>query len=117
MGAAVIQQVELDIPATAYPLPVELAGVERQLLTALNNWEVRRLERLGAAGNDGQQLSRIAVFESIEEDPADASALVAVGQTEVLVAARLEAAVVARVVPVAGLFVDRVEVASVSSNR
>src|SRR5207244_2520925 len=79
--AAVVQQVELDVPAAAEQLEPPLPLRVRQRLAAADDRQVRVQERLAGVADKGERLFEIAL-DVIEEDAADAARLVAVRQKE-----------------------------------
>ena len=110
LGAAVVDQVELDVPAASEQLPLALGVPVAVVLVLLQDGDVGGQHSLGARLHEQEGLLLAGRVDIVEEDATDATSFSAVLHREVVVAPGLEAAVVAGVVLVACLFQRRVEV-------
>src|SRR5581483_10410972 len=108
-GAAVVEQVELDVAAAAQELELPLAIAVRVGAAAARDRQVRVEERLARVAHEREVALGIA-HELIEEQPAHAARLAAVREVEVLVAPFLEARVELGVVAIAHRLPAAVEV-------
>src|SRR5437870_2869973 len=109
-GAAVVDQVELDVPAApAELLRAVLVGV-RGRAAALDQWSVRGQERLAHIANERPAL---LAAEIVEEDAAHAPLAAAVADEEVFLRPAREAVVEAGTVRVADLLQHAMEVSRV----
>mmetsp|Transcript_19535 Transcript_19535/g.57892 ORF Transcript_19535/g.57892 Transcript_19535/m.57892 type:complete len:438 (+) Transcript_19535:431-1744(+) len=108
--AAVVHQVELDVAPAAQQLPLLLLLRERIVLVLPHDRAVGLHHVVDAVLGEGQDGVGILVVEVIEEDAAEAAALAAVADEEVVVRPLLELVVVLGVVLVADLLVGPVEV-------
>src|SRR5690606_26364762 len=92
-GPPVEGEVELGVAPAPEPLERRLALAPRRALPPLDDGDVRRQERAPGLTDEVERPLGI-LPEVVEEDAADAAGLLAVREVEVLVAPRLEAAVV-----------------------
>src|SRR5690606_10355694 len=100
-GAAVVKQVELDIAAALDQLaPALLVGPRRRHAPANDAREDVEEGEPNVAG-EGEIGRPVAAVQIVVEDAADPARLVAVLEMEILVAPRLVARVVGRVVDIA----------------
>jgi len=106
LGASVVEEVELDIPATSEELPLSLFFAHRLSFTSLYERFVERGEEEAQSTDELKQLLLGllggVLGEVIEKDPANPSGLISVGKKEVLVAFALE-----RIVTVAVFLTER----------
>src|SRR5580704_9621251 len=102
LGAAIMQQVELDIAAAAHQLVLALGIRPRLVHVPAHQPGIDLEERLADAAGEGEVAREVAAVEIVEEDAAHAARLAAVRQVEVFVAPLLEARIIAGVVAVAG---------------
>src|SRR5476651_59405 len=100
LGAAVVQQVELDVAAAANELMLALGRSPRLVHVFAHDRWIGLEERLADVAREGEVLVEV-VLEIIIEDAADAARFVPVREIEVFVAPFLEARIVAGVVRVA----------------
>src|SRR5688572_11144977 len=112
-GAAVVQQVELDIAAAADQLPAALLVGPVAAHVAAHDLGIGAKERLADRAGEAEILVPVPAVEIVVEDAAKATWLLAVRQVEILVAPLLEARIVAGVEAVAGALERGVEVGGV----
>mmetsp|Transcript_1261 Transcript_1261/g.3862 ORF Transcript_1261/g.3862 Transcript_1261/m.3862 type:complete len:325 (+) Transcript_1261:225-1199(+) len=112
-GAAIVDEVELDVPAAPHELPLLLLLREGVILVLGHQRKVGGHHRVEALLREGKDGLRVAVVLVVEEDAAEAARLAAVLDREVLVGPLLEARIVLWVVLVADVLVRLVEVRDV----
>ncbi|KAF1853478.1 hypothetical protein Lal_00013840 [Lupinus albus] len=112
-GAAVVEQVELDIAAAADQLVFALLGGPGPVHVAADQGGVAVEEGGADIAGEGEISLPVARLEVVEEDAADAARLAPVRQEEIAVAPLLVARVIVRVVAVAGGAQAGVEVGGV----
>lgn len=108
-GAAVIDKVELGVPSTADLLPFLLLLGEGVVLVLGDDWSVRGDHVLQTVLGERQELLGIAVAEVVVKDPPEPSGLSTMGDVVVFIRPFLELRVEFRVVAVAGVLQDSVE--------
>src|SRR5438132_7771160 len=112
-GAAVVEQVELDVAAAADELMTALFGRPGEPHPGPHDGRENGEDGVSDRSEEGEVALPVAAIEIVEEDPAGAARLAPVRQKEVFVAPLLEAGVAAGVVGRAGAgqcrmkFVDR----------
>src|SRR6185312_11618020 len=116
-GAAIVEQVELDIAAAAHQLMLAVLLGPAFLHVAPDERRIDVEEGQSDVARKGEIALPIAAVEIIVEDAADAARLAAMLQEEIFVAPLLEARVIAGIVRVAGLLEARVEIARVRLDR
>src|SRR5216683_2545317 len=102
LGAAVVQQVELDVAAAPHQLVFALGFRPRLVHVPAHQLGIDREEGLADVAGEGEVAGEVAAVEIVVKDAADAARLAAVGQMKVLVAPLLEARIVGGVLAIAG---------------
>src|SRR5258708_3595067 len=101
-GAAIVEQVELDIAAAAHQLRLAFGGGPGLVHVPADQARIDLEEGGTHLADEGEIALPVAGVEIVEEDAADAARLAAMGKIEIVVAPLLEARVVAGVVAAAG---------------
>src|SRR6185437_14066436 len=101
-GAAVIEQVELDIASALDQLRLAVVLAPRLVHPPTHDLRIDAEESLADRPREGEVGGVVAAVQMVVEDAADAARLIAVGQVEIVVAPRLETPVIGRIGPVAG---------------
>src|SRR3981081_1017262 len=91
LGAAIVQQVELDIAAAPHQLVLALGFRPRLVHVPAHQPGIDFQEALAAAARKSEGAREVAAVEIVKEDAAHAARLAAMRQVEVLVAPLLEA--------------------------
>jgi len=102
LGAAIMDEIELDISAATELLPALLLRGERHVFSLLDDGQVCRNERAETVGNERQQLLGILLVEVVEKYPTNTASLVTMGVEKILIAPFFKPFVVRWVMPVAG---------------
>src|SRR6266404_2969745 len=110
-GAAVVEQVELDIAAAADELMTALVGGPGEPHARPHDGRENGEDSVPDRSEEGEVALPVAAIEIVEEDPAGAARFASMLQKEVLVAPLLEAGVAAGVVGRTGVGERRVEFA------
>src|SRR5690606_17083426 len=106
-GAAIVEEIELHIPAATPELMDALVVPERLVAPAFDDRLVRLEKAIGCILPERD--SAVIGLELVEEDAPDAARLPAVTEPEVFIASALEARIPARVVIVAHALEDAVK--------
>src|SRR5712692_78510 len=115
-GAAVIEQVELDIPAAADELPEALGFAVRLAHTLLNDRDVGGEEMIPGVAHKRKHFTE-PVGEVVEEDAAHPASFTPVREIEIFVAPFFEPRVIGDGVALANLLPGTVEVDHVLATR
>src|ERR1700724_4651508 len=92
-GAAVVEEVELDVTAAAIELELALAIAERRAAAALDDRQVRGQVGVAHPADELEAAREAPLRQVVEEEAADAAGLSTVPEVEVVVAPALEARV------------------------
>src|SRR5262249_56562523 len=94
---AIVDEVELDVPAAAPQLELALGLAPRLAAPSFDDGEIGRKERIARVAHERERLLDVVAPQVVEEDPADAARLAPVRQVAILVAPPLEPRAVRRV--------------------
>src|SRR5579864_4301900 len=92
-GAAVVEEVELDVTAAAIELELALAVAEGGVAAALDDRQVRGQVGVADPAEEVEAAREAPLRQVVEEEAPDAAGLPAVAQIEIVVAPALEARV------------------------